>query len=216
MYTVYIRYFWLGNHQIYGVYIRIYTVLANPTHELNKGAFALSRFEFTLCQRCCCTQIVVPLQNGRSTHELNKGTFALSRFNFTLCQCCCCTQIVVPLQDAFSGNNLVWDKKASSEVGAVFERLWDKKASSEVGTVFERLWDKKASSEVGAVFERLWDKKASSEVGAVFERLWDKKASSERKVLCTTGRVWRSAACVCGHNGEKNGWYGLSGGGASG
>ena len=180
MYTVYIRYFWLGNHQIYGVYIRIYTVLANPTHELNKGAFALSRFEFTLCQRCCCTQIVVPLQ------------------------------------DAFSGNNLVWDKKASSEVGAVFERLWDKKASSEVGTVFERLWDKKASSEVGAVFERLWDKKASSEVGAVFERLWDKKASSERKVLCTTGRVWRSAACVCGHNGEKNGWYGLSGGGASG
>ena len=28
--TVYIRYFWLGNHQIYGVYIRIYTVLANP------------------------------------------------------------------------------------------------------------------------------------------------------------------------------------------
>jgi len=30
IYTVYIRYFWLGNHQIYGVYIRIYTVLANP------------------------------------------------------------------------------------------------------------------------------------------------------------------------------------------
>jgi hypothetical protein len=32
IYTVYIRYFWLGNHQIYGVYIRIYTVLANPTN----------------------------------------------------------------------------------------------------------------------------------------------------------------------------------------
>ena len=31
-YTVYIRYFWLGNHQICGVYIRIYTVLANPTN----------------------------------------------------------------------------------------------------------------------------------------------------------------------------------------
>ena len=30
IYTVHIRYFWLGNHQIYGVYIRIYTVLANP------------------------------------------------------------------------------------------------------------------------------------------------------------------------------------------
>jgi len=32
IYTVYMRYFWQGNHQIYG-YIRcIYTVLANPTH----------------------------------------------------------------------------------------------------------------------------------------------------------------------------------------
>jgi hypothetical protein len=30
IYTVYIRYFWLGNHQIYSAYIRIYTVLANP------------------------------------------------------------------------------------------------------------------------------------------------------------------------------------------
>ena len=33
IYTVYIRYFWLGNHQIYGVYIRIYTVLANPRYD---------------------------------------------------------------------------------------------------------------------------------------------------------------------------------------
>jgi len=36
IYTVYIyvfiRYFWLGNHQIYGVYIRMYTVLANPKY----------------------------------------------------------------------------------------------------------------------------------------------------------------------------------------
>jgi len=32
IYTVYIRYFWQGNHQMYG-YIRcIYTVLANPMH----------------------------------------------------------------------------------------------------------------------------------------------------------------------------------------
>jgi hypothetical protein len=36
VYTVYIRFFWLGNHQIYGVYIRVYTVLANPTFEGNK------------------------------------------------------------------------------------------------------------------------------------------------------------------------------------
>jgi len=34
---VYIRYFWLGNHQIYGVYIRIYTVLANPVLCGNDG-----------------------------------------------------------------------------------------------------------------------------------------------------------------------------------
>jgi hypothetical protein len=32
IYTVCIRYFLLGNHQIYGVYIRIYMVMANPTH----------------------------------------------------------------------------------------------------------------------------------------------------------------------------------------
>jgi len=33
IYTVYIRYFWLRNHQIYGVYTRIYTVLANPRYK---------------------------------------------------------------------------------------------------------------------------------------------------------------------------------------
>ena len=38
IYTVYIRYFWLGNHQIYGVFIRIYTVLANPSHVLLQHA----------------------------------------------------------------------------------------------------------------------------------------------------------------------------------
>jgi hypothetical protein len=32
IYTVYVRYFWLGIHQIYCVCIRIYTVLANPTN----------------------------------------------------------------------------------------------------------------------------------------------------------------------------------------
>jgi hypothetical protein len=32
IYTVYIWYFWLGNHQKYGVYIRTYTVLANPSY----------------------------------------------------------------------------------------------------------------------------------------------------------------------------------------
>jgi len=32
IYMVYIRYFWQGNHQIYGHIRCIYTVLANPTH----------------------------------------------------------------------------------------------------------------------------------------------------------------------------------------
>ena len=32
IYTVYIRYFWQGNHQIYGHIRCIYTVLANPTN----------------------------------------------------------------------------------------------------------------------------------------------------------------------------------------
>ena len=32
IYTVYMRYFWQGNHQIYGHIRCIYTVLANPTH----------------------------------------------------------------------------------------------------------------------------------------------------------------------------------------
>ena len=38
IYTVYIWYFWLGIHQIYGVYLRIYTVLANPIYLIDLGA----------------------------------------------------------------------------------------------------------------------------------------------------------------------------------
>ena len=32
IYTVYVRFFWQGNHQIYGHIRCVYTVLANPTH----------------------------------------------------------------------------------------------------------------------------------------------------------------------------------------
>jgi len=32
IYMAYIRYSWLENHQIYGVCIRVYTVLANPSY----------------------------------------------------------------------------------------------------------------------------------------------------------------------------------------
>jgi len=35
IYTVYIRYFWQGNHQIYGHIRCIYTVLANPLHTVD-------------------------------------------------------------------------------------------------------------------------------------------------------------------------------------
>jgi len=38
IYTVYIWYIWLGNHPIYGVYICIYTVLANPSDDLSQTA----------------------------------------------------------------------------------------------------------------------------------------------------------------------------------
>jgi hypothetical protein len=36
-YTVYVRYFWQGNHQIYGHIRCIYTVLANPIHMCQFG-----------------------------------------------------------------------------------------------------------------------------------------------------------------------------------
>ena len=56
IYTVYIRYFWLGNHQIYGVYIRIYTVLANPSHiRCVHGIFLAGKLPhiqaYTVCAR---------------------------------------------------------------------------------------------------------------------------------------------------------------------
>jgi hypothetical protein len=39
IYTVYIRYFWLGNHQIYGHIRCIYTVLANPKRRICNTAY---------------------------------------------------------------------------------------------------------------------------------------------------------------------------------
>jgi len=47
IYTVYIRYFWQGNHQIYGHIRCIYTVLANPIKLLN--AFAYTEDGATCC-----------------------------------------------------------------------------------------------------------------------------------------------------------------------
>ena len=44
IYTVYIRYFWQGNHQIYGHIRCIYTILANPMHELWAFSYCLHTY----------------------------------------------------------------------------------------------------------------------------------------------------------------------------
>ena len=49
--TLYIRYFWQGNHQIYGDTRGIYTVLANPTY--NTRSFTVSIY-YRICNACVC------------------------------------------------------------------------------------------------------------------------------------------------------------------
>jgi len=54
IYTVYTRYFWQGNHQIYGHIRCIHTVLANPNHDLSLSAnlrSVLLPFPFLVCFR---------------------------------------------------------------------------------------------------------------------------------------------------------------------
>jgi hypothetical protein len=43
IYTVYLRYFWQGSHQIYGHIRRIYTVLANPRYFSFDDSFGFNR-----------------------------------------------------------------------------------------------------------------------------------------------------------------------------
>jgi len=58
--TIYIRYFWQGNHQIYGHIRCIFTVLANPTHSLRVGCnhvggalpFKMGRIRLEFTQAC--------------------------------------------------------------------------------------------------------------------------------------------------------------------
>jgi len=55
IYTVYIRYFWLGNHQIYGVYIHVYTVLANPSYVYTSVPTHPPYCNLIMClQACLC------------------------------------------------------------------------------------------------------------------------------------------------------------------
>jgi len=68
IYTVYIRYFWLGNHQIYGVYIRIYTVLANATDK------AISRNVQLLgcvCKTCKIVILIVVASHMVRTYDMS-------------------------------------------------------------------------------------------------------------------------------------------------
>jgi hypothetical protein len=67
IYTVYVRYFWQGKHQIYGHIRCIYMVLANPSHELAGCEHVLSSDlflgHFKQSVTCCLArrQIFTPL-----------------------------------------------------------------------------------------------------------------------------------------------------------
>ena len=54
MYTVCIRYFWLGNHQKYGHIRCIYTVLANPTYVLSCARVLYQSLAGVNEQTMCC------------------------------------------------------------------------------------------------------------------------------------------------------------------
>ena len=49
VYAVYIRYFWQGNHQIYGHIQCIYTVLANPTYVWLINLLENALLKYRLC-----------------------------------------------------------------------------------------------------------------------------------------------------------------------
>ena len=51
IYTVNIRYFWQGNHQIYGHIQCIYTVLANPNHAKSRDRKLYAQHTATTCWR---------------------------------------------------------------------------------------------------------------------------------------------------------------------
>ena len=52
IYTVCIRYFWQGNHHIYGHIRYIYTVLANPTNERERAGASQMDTSNALALRC--------------------------------------------------------------------------------------------------------------------------------------------------------------------
>jgi hypothetical protein len=66
---VYIRYFWQGNHQIYGHIRCMYTVLANPTYvACNKPALLWSYFE-QVGLTWCSTQTHTNTHTHAGTHR---------------------------------------------------------------------------------------------------------------------------------------------------
>jgi hypothetical protein len=89
IYTVYIRWFWQGNHQIYGHIRCIYTVLANPMH---------------VCFSCCLPSLQITancLHPGVVKTEL--GRYMITEENkwymvrVWLCMYVCCTRIYLSL-----------------------------------------------------------------------------------------------------------------------
>jgi len=71
IYTVYIRYFWQGDHRIYGHIWRIYTVLANPINTLSTIGFSSSTT--LLCLRLART-IYIRCTYGIFGREIIKYT----------------------------------------------------------------------------------------------------------------------------------------------
>jgi len=55
-YTVYIRYFWQENHQVYGHIRCLYTFLANPTlvTKLSTAGLLLIAAQNSILARACC------------------------------------------------------------------------------------------------------------------------------------------------------------------
>ena len=71
IYTVHTRFFWQGNHQIYGQIRCIYTILANPTDvasSVNQGFHALQLVCVPLSGRALCACSRTHTSTHTSTH----------------------------------------------------------------------------------------------------------------------------------------------------
>jgi len=112
MYTVYIRYFWLGNHHIYGVYIRVYTVLANPIHQgsmINCAGMVEGQRQSTLFFALVWDLHSIPFQSSNKTSASNPCCKLVLR----VCVCvrefvhvcvCVCARVCCALENESTAN----------------------------------------------------------------------------------------------------------------